>query len=71
MPRALSEDIMAPALRVVLWFIVLLAPGGLLLLPFLALHRFKDTQKAESVGAHRRHHFPIQSELLPPVVTMH
>jgi hypothetical protein len=52
MPCADSEDIMALAVRMVLWFVVLLAPGGLLLLPFLALHEFKPNQKSDTADAH-------------------
>lgn len=37
---------MALVVRVILWGIVLLAPGGLLLLPFLAVHHFNKAQKS-------------------------
>jgi len=49
---ASSEDIMALALRVALWIVVLLAPGGLLLLPFLALNELKGSHKSDTAGAH-------------------
>lgn len=46
--RAASEEIMAQLVRVVLWSIVVVAPGGLLLLPFLAVHQFSKNQKSSS-----------------------
>lgn len=49
---AVSEDIMALALRTVLWFVVLLAPGGLLLLPFLALNEIKNARKSDTADVH-------------------
>lgn len=43
---------MALALRTVLWFVVLLAPGGLLLLPFLALNETKNARKSDTADVH-------------------
>ena len=39
-------------LRVVLWLVVLLAPGGLLLLPLLARQGFRNTQKSKTADAY-------------------
>ncbi len=43
---------MALAARTVLWIIVLLAPGGLLLLPFLAMNQFKNAEKSDTADVH-------------------
>jgi hypothetical protein len=45
-------DIMALVGRAILLGIVILAPGGLLLLPFLAAHQWKKTQKSKLAHAH-------------------
>lgn len=38
---------MALVVRVILWSIVVLAPGGLLLLPFLAVHHLNKAQRSD------------------------
>ena len=50
--RANSKEIMALALRALLLIIVLVAPGGLLLLPILAIHPFKSSRGADATNAH-------------------
>jgi hypothetical protein len=43
---------MALLVRAVLVGIIVLAPGGLLLLPFLAAHQLKKAPKSNAVNAH-------------------
>ena len=50
--RAYSKEIMALALRALLLIIVLVAPGGLLLLPLLAIHPFKRSRGVDAANAH-------------------
>jgi hypothetical protein len=40
---------MAPALRILLWILVVIAPGGVLLLPFLAADELRR-RKAAAIG---------------------
>lgn len=47
---------MALLVRALLWTIVVLAPGGLLLLPFLALHQFGKSQKPSRTTEHAHVH---------------
>lgn len=49
---ATSWDIMTLVGRAILLGIVILAPGGLLLLPLLAAHQWKKTQKSNLAHAH-------------------
>jgi hypothetical protein len=44
---------MAQLVRVILWSIVVVAPGGLLLLPFLAVHQFKSQKPNTSPTRHQ------------------
>lgn len=37
---------MAAAFRILLWALVLIAPGGILLAPFLAAHELRRRQRA-------------------------
>jgi hypothetical protein len=48
---ALGEVIMVLAFRSVLWAIVLLAPGGVLLLPLLAIRQFKKSPRTDAASA--------------------
>jgi hypothetical protein len=43
---------MALAFRALLWIIVLLAPGGVLLLPILALHQVKSSRVSNTANKH-------------------
>ena len=47
----LALTIMVTAVRIVLLALVLLLPGGLLLLPLLAVYQVKHSKKAEPVVA--------------------
>ncbi len=51
-PRAVSQDIMAWLVRAIVVGIVVVAPGGLLLLPFLAVHVLKKSDKTDAANAH-------------------
>lgn len=42
--------------RVLLWGLVILAPGGLLLLPLLAMNQFRKAQPDESSSKHVHAH---------------
>jgi hypothetical protein len=50
--RAHCKEIMALAFRSLLWIIVLLAPGGFLLLPILALHQVKSSRVSNTANEH-------------------
>lgn len=56
MPRAVGEDIMALLVRALLWTVVILAPGGLLLLPFVAVHQFNKSPKPRRANGHVHAH---------------
>jgi hypothetical protein len=43
---------MAQLVRAILVGIIIVAPGGLLLLPFLALHHFRGSHKSDAANAH-------------------
>lgn len=47
---------MALLVRALLWTIVVLAPGGLLLLPFLAVHQLGKSQKSSRTNEHAHVH---------------
>jgi hypothetical protein len=48
----LSEFVMALVVRALLWSVVILAPGGLILLPFLALRSMRKQRHDSSAPAH-------------------
>ena len=47
---------MSLLVRVLLWGLVILAPGGLLLLPFLAMNQFRKVQPDENSNKHAHAH---------------
>jgi hypothetical protein len=49
--RSRQEEVMATVLRVLLWALVLLAPGGLLLAPVLAAHELRRRARANPSNA--------------------
>jgi hypothetical protein len=52
----IRRNTMALLVRALLWTIVVLAPGGLLLLPFLAMHHLGKSQKSASRNEHAHVH---------------